>query len=148
MGMAGASVMAVAIGCVLGWWYQPSTRSVRQQPETRSTQERLEAARAVASHLGGGAFTELTQVKGTVRGQAPFISAFAKIPWVYYTMTITRQDEAAYQERDQAGRLVTWTRQGRDVAANNERLTLFHIDAQTGHITVEPTDGQCTTAKV
>jgi hypothetical protein len=148
MWIAGASLIAVAIGCVIGWWYQQSKRNVMKQTETRSTKDLREAARVVASEIGSGAFTELTEVKGTVRCDAPLISELAKIPCVYCKTTITRQYEESYQERDQEGRMVARTRQGSAVVANNERLTLFQLEDQTGRITVDPTDGQFTTEKV
>jgi hypothetical protein len=148
MWIAGAVLMVAAIGCVIAFWYQRSKLDVMKHTETRSAKDLIETARAVAADIGSGAFAEFTEVKGIVRCDAPLTSELAKIPCVYYHMTITRQYEETYQERDQQGRSVTRTRQGSHEVASHTRLTLFQIEDQTGRITVDPTDGQLTTEKV
>jgi hypothetical protein len=140
--------MVAAIGCVIAFWYQRSKLNVMKHTETRSAKDLVDTARAVAADIGGGAFAELTEVKGIVRCQAPLTSEIAKIPCVYYHMTITRQYEERYHERDQQGRMVTRTRQGSDEVASNTRRTLFQIEDETGCITIDSTDGQLTTEKV
>jgi hypothetical protein len=148
MWIAGAVLMVAAIGCVIAFWYQQSKLNVMKHTETRSAKDLVDTARAVAADIGGGAFAELTEVKGIVRCDAPLTSELAKIPCVYYHMTITRQYEETYHERDQQGRMVTRTRQGSDEVASHTRRTLFQIEDQTGCITIDPTDGQLTTEKV
>jgi E3 Ubiquitin ligase len=148
MWLAGAVLMVAAIGCVIGLWYQRSKLNLMKHTETRFAKDLIDTARAVAADIGGGAFAELTEVKGIVQCQAPLTSELAKIPCVYYHMTITRQYEETYQEQDQRGKLVIRTRQGSHEVASNERRTLFQIEDQTGRITIDPTDGQLTTEKV
>jgi E3 Ubiquitin ligase len=148
MWIAGVILLVIAIGCVMAFWYQQSKLNVMKHTETRSAKDLIGTARAVASDIGSGAFAELAEVKGIVRCQAPLTSELAKIPCVYYSMTITRQYEETYQEADQQGKMVTRTRQGSDQVARNERRTLFQIEDQTGRITIDPTDGQLTTEKV
>jgi hypothetical protein len=148
MWIAGVILLLIAIGCVMALWYQQSKLNRMKHTETRSAQDLTGTARAVAAEIGSGAFAELTEVKGIVRCQAPLTSELAKIPCVYYHMTITRQYEETYHERDQQGRMVTRTREGSDEVASHTRLTLFQIEDQTGRITIDPTDSQLTTEKV
>jgi hypothetical protein len=148
MWIAGVILLVIAIGCVMAFWYQQSKLNVMKHTETRSAKDLIGTARAVASDIGSGAFAELAEVKGIVRCQAPLTSELAKIPCVYYRMTITRQYEETSQEQDQQGRTVTRTHQGSQEVASHTRLTLFQVEDQTGRITIDPADGQLTTEKV
>jgi hypothetical protein len=148
MWIAGTVLTVAAIGCVLALWSHQSKLTVMKHTETRSAQDLIGTARAVASDIGSGAFAELTEVKGVVRCQAPLTSELAKIPCVYDHMTITRQYEETSHERDQQGGLVTRTRQDSHEVASHTRLTLFQSEDHTGRITIDPTHGQRTTEKV
>jgi hypothetical protein len=122
MWIAGAVLMVAAIGCVIALWYQRSKLNVMKHTETRSAKDLIDTARAVAADIGGGAFAELTEIKGIVRCNAALTSELAKIPCVYYHMTITRRYEEMYHERDQQGRMVTRKRQGSQEVATSSLI--------------------------
>lgn len=106
--------------------------------ETSRAGELQETAKSVAQEIGAGSFNQFVKIKGTIVCDTPLTSELAKLPCVYYSMTITREWEETYWDKDSEGKSVQRTRRGSDIMASNSRSTIFYIDDGSGRIRVNP----------
>ncbi len=106
--------------------------------ETSRVGELQETAKGVAQEIGAGSFNQFVEIKGTIVCDTPLTSELAKLPCVHYSMTVTREWEETYWDKDSEGRSVQRTRRGSDIVASNSRSTVFYVDDGSGRIRVNP----------
>jgi len=106
--------------------------------ETSRVGELLETAKSVAQEIGAGSFNQFVEIKGTTVCNAPLTSELARVPCVHYSLTVTREWEETYWDKDSEGRSVQRTRSGSDIVASNNRSTIFYVDDGTGRVRVNP----------
>lgn len=93
----------------------------------------------IATDIGGGAFREAVEVRGTpVPLGEPLRAEFSGTPCLAYIATVTREWEETVTVSDGQGGKRTETRRGSDQVASNVRSLPFAIDDGSGRIEVQP----------
>lgn len=117
---------------------QASKLSQMKELETSRAGDLVALAADVASEIGGGAFTQIAELKGRSFVESPLKSELAGTDCVYYRMSVNREYEETYWENDDKGNRVRRTRRGSDLVAHNERSVPFYIDDGSGRVLVRP----------
>lgn len=138
MWMIGVALILGAVGLVMNYFSQKRKLEQMEATET-STVEFLESLRkSMAEGVGAGSLNYVTEVKGKIVCDEPIVSELAGVECVFYSMTVTREYEEAYYERDQQGRTHRRIRTGYDPVASNQRSTPFYVQDATGRIRIRP----------
>jgi hypothetical protein len=119
-----------------------------QATETSTAAALKDIAGSVASEIGAGSFSQITEVKGKGVCENPITSELAQKSCVYYSMRITREWEEEYWDKDSEGRRVRRTRRGSDTISSNTRSVPFYVDDGTGKILVNPSGCSAVAEKV
>jgi hypothetical protein len=146
--IAGTVLLLTAVGLLVGASLQKRKVLLLQGTETSSAAELKSLASAVGGEIGPGSFTQLAEVKGTIRCAQPLVAELTKVPCVYYSMQVTREYEETTWETDSDGHKVSRQRRGSEVVAENTRSCPFEVEDATGRVQVEPTGASITAEKV
>jgi hypothetical protein len=106
--------------------------------ETFKAKDLVDLYESVKSDVGMGGFSKIIEVKGMSKADNPLTSEIAKQPCVYYSMTVTREYEETYQEKDANGNYVTKTRRAEDTISSNTQRIPFYVEDETGKVLVNP----------
>ncbi len=107
--------------------------------ETSNCRDLIEEVKAITERMGkGGSFRRLVELKGVIKCDNPLTSEVAKQKCVYYTMSVTRQIEETYEEKDAQGKVERKTRKKTDTVASNTQSLPFYVEDNTGKVLVNP----------
>lgn len=98
--------------------------------------ELAQIARTVAGEVGGGGFSEMAELVGQVRCDRPLVSPLGERPCLYYTMSVRRQYEEDYEERDSNGNVRRRTRRGSETMSSQSEHAPFELVDETGSVEV------------
>lgn len=110
--------------------------------QTSTTQEVRELHTQIAAELGPGGFSQIVELKGVLRCDAPLTAELSGQPCAYYSMSVEERYEETYQEHDSEGNTRTATRTGSNIVASNTQSAMFQLHDATGAITVNPTGAE------
>ena len=136
----GAALLFIRIG-------QVKKGSLIAGTETSKIGELQETSKSIAQEIGAGSFNQFVELKGSIMCETPLISELAKTPCVHYSMTVSREWEETYWDKDSEGRSVQRTRRGSDTVASNSRSIPFEVNDGTGAIRVDPAEAEFITEK-
>jgi hypothetical protein len=136
--IAGIVLAVAAIGLSFGARRQRRKLGQMRAAQTAGAAELSELSAAVAKDIGAGSFNQVTEVKGTIECGSPLVSELSQTPCVRYSMSVTREYEESYWERDDKGNQVQRTRRGSESVAANARSVPFQVRDATGSIEVDP----------
>ncbi len=103
----------------------------------------------VAGEVGKGYFEQPAEIKGVIECENPLESEIGKHTCVYYRMSVTREWEEDYDEKDgETGKNVRKTRKGSEVMSSNTRSTRFLVRDETGTLLINPEGAQIDTEKI
>ena len=136
--IAGIVLAVAAIGLSFGARRQRRKLGQMRAAQTAGAAELSELSAAVAKDIGAGSFNQVTEVKGTIECGSPLVSELSQTSCVRYSMSVTREYEESYWERDDKGNQVQRTRRGSESVAANTRSVPFQVRDATGSIEVDP----------
>jgi hypothetical protein len=146
--IVGAVLVLVAGGLYLGSNSQKKKLGQMAEAQTYSTVELATVAAAVGKEIGAGSFNQIAEVKGTIECDRPLVSELSQTPCVYYSMSVTREYEETYWEKDSNGNSQQRTRRGTESVASNTRSLPFLVRDDTGAIQVDPAGASFVDEKV
>jgi len=150
MVIAGVVLLLLCAGLLLARRSQQRKLREIAGTETSTVQGLLDAAKYVAERLGeAGSFSQMAELKGTIRCDSPLTSEIAGQSCAYYQMRVTREYEEEYWENDDRhGTRVRRTRRGSEQVAGNSQMVPFWLEDATGRILVNPEHAEIDTVKV
>jgi len=104
-----------------------------QSVET-STVAQLEETRAQMP----GSFVQRVELKGVGECEEPLAAEFTGSPCLAYSISLVRDYEENYWEKDTEGNRVERSRRGSETLASNERRVPFYLRDSTGRIKIIP----------
>ena len=122
--IAGIVLLVAAVGLIVAHVMARRRTGYLLAAHDRTAQSLIDTAATVASEVGAGGFTEFVTLQGRPEVGQPLISPLAEQPCLYYRMTIRREYEEEYEERDSEGRTHQRTRRGSDTMSTEEQ----HLD--------------------
>jgi hypothetical protein len=136
--ITGIVLLLAAVGLYLGSRSQKKRLGEMSATQTSSAAELAELAAAVAKDIGPGSFNQIAEVKGRIECSAPLVSELSQTSCVYYSMSVTREYEETYWERDADDHQVQRTRRGSESMSSNVRKVPFLVRDSSGTIEVDP----------
>jgi hypothetical protein len=106
--------------------------------ETFKAKDLQELYESVKADVGPGGFSKVLEIKGLSKSDNPLTSEIAKQQCVYYSMSVIREYEETYQEKDSNGNYVTKTRRAEDTISSNTQSIPFYVEDDTGKVLVNP----------
>ena len=134
----GGVLLLAAVGLWFGSRSQKKKLGEIRMTQTSTAAELADLAAAVAKDIGAGSFNQISEVKGTIECAEPLTSELSQTRCVYYSMSVTREYEETYWEKDDKGNRVQRTRRGSESVAGNTRQVTFQVRDSTGTIAVDP----------
>ncbi|MBI2567042.1 MAG: E3 ubiquitin ligase family protein [Candidatus Schekmanbacteria bacterium] len=147
MWIAGLVFLLAGAGLGIAFFTQKSKLGLMEGTETSTAAELQQMAASVGSEIGKGAFSQMTEIKGTVVCDAPLTSELAQVPCVHYENRVIREYDETYWDTDANGNRMQRTRRGSDTVAHNARHVFFAVDDGTGRITVDAAGAKLVTEK-
>ena len=98
--------------------------------------ELLDTARSIGQEIGGGGFSELVEVTGTIGCAQPLTSPLGGKPCVRYSMRVVREYEEDVEERDSQGKVTRRTRRGSETLQSDDQRCDFAVRDATGELPV------------
>ncbi len=93
-------------------------------------------ARRVAGEIGGGGYSEFVTLTGQAQCPQPLASPLGDRACLHYRMSVTREYEEDYEERDSEGRVRRRTRRGSETMSSQSEATDFTLVDDPGEIEV------------
>lgn len=106
--------------------------------ETSTAADLAALASSVAKDIGPGSFNQIAEAKGAIECASPLVSELSGTACVRYSMSVTREYEETYWEKDDKGEQVRRTRRGTETVASNARSIPFSVRDSSGAIEVDP----------
>ncbi|MFA6504829.1 MAG: E3 ubiquitin ligase family protein [Treponemataceae bacterium] len=136
--ITGIVLVLIAVGLYFASQGQKKKLGEMKSTETSSSAQLAELAGAVAKDIGAGSFNQVTEVKGVIECADPLVSELSDTACVRYSMSVTREYEETYWEKDDKGEQVQRTRRGSETVASNARSVHFLVRDSSGSIEVDP----------
>lgn len=134
----GLILLAVAIGCFLGYRNaKAKVGEILYQP-TSTIAEVAERAGAVAEALGTGHSSDYTEIKGEMESPQTLLSPLGKRDCVWFTASIAREWEEEEYYRDEEGKQRTRTHSGSDTLMHDHDYVPFYVKDGSGRMKVNP----------
>jgi hypothetical protein len=103
----------------------------------RKVAELQQLCREIGSELGGGHFSELAELRGTIGCASPLTAELSKTPCVYYRSSVAQEYEETRTETDsQSGQQRQVMHRGSETVSSNRRTVPFTLADETGAIEV------------
>lgn len=136
--MVGLIALGVGVACAVG--YVLTQRRLGHVLAARQSTigEVAAMARTVGDEVGADAFSEYVTLAGEVRCPAPLQSPLGGRECLHYQLSVRREYEETYEERDDKGNVRQRTRRGSETLSEEERSTPFALDDGSGQVTVQP----------
>jgi hypothetical protein len=134
----GVVLLLAAVGMFFGSRSQKKKLGEIKGTETSTAAELADLAASVAKEIGAGSFNQIAEVKGAIECGSPLQSELSGTSCIYYSMSVTREYEETYWEKDANGNKVQRTRRGSESVASNTRSVAFQVRDTTGVIAVDP----------
>lgn len=146
--ITGSVLLIVSVILQIVRHFQQKKLGVMQSTETATVAMLTSLADSMTEGVGKGNLRYHTEVKGKVVCDEPLTSELTGTACVYYRMSVERQFEERYTDRDSSGRPVQKTRRRTETIASNIRSVPFQVDDGSGRITVNPEDAEVIAGKV
>lgn len=134
----GAVLAAVAVGLLFGSRSQGEKALQLKSSKAGRVQDIVQLQKDIAGDLGAGSFRDTVEVRGKPQIDTPLRAELSGSPCLYYSVSITREYEETYTERDSEGKSQTKTRRGSDTISSNTRSVPFLVNDGTGTIEIRP----------
>jgi E3 Ubiquitin ligase len=106
--------------------------------DTSTVGELKQLQASIEAEIGGGAFQQAVELKGTIVANNPLTSELAEEECVYYRTNIEEEYERTYYETDEEGKRIRKTSRENRKLAGNETSIRFQLQDDTGTIVVNP----------
>lgn len=136
--IVGIILIVVAGGLLFGYRGKTHSADELRGVERRQAGDLAELVKEIGSEVGQGAFRERVEIVGQVECEAPLTSPLGERPCLHYAMTVRREYEETYYDRDSQGREQRRTRRSSEVVSQQTESALFRVRDETGAMAVQP----------
>ncbi len=136
--IVGAVLLALAVGLFFGSRSQGDKVLQLKSSKAGKVKDIVQLQKDIATDLGAGSFRDTVEVRGKPEITSQLKGELSGTPCLYYSVSITREYEETYTEKDSDGKSQTRTRRGSDTISSNTRSVPFKVNDGTGSIEVRP----------
>ncbi|MBF0101818.1 MAG: E3 ubiquitin ligase family protein [Desulfobacterales bacterium] len=144
----GIVLICISGGLAVGYVFKKKKLMLIESTETSTVEFLQSLAQSMKDGVGENSLHYFTEVKGNVICNDPLTSEIAQTKCVYYSMSIDRQYEEVYYERDQQGKQHKRTRSAYETVATNTRKVPFEVEDSTGKISINPEGAELISEKI
>ena len=134
----GILLILLAAGLLVGNRLKSRGADELRGVERRQAGELSALVTEIGAEIGQGAFRERAEIVGQIECDAPLTSPLGEKPCLHYDMTVRREYEETYYDRDSQGREQRRTRRSSDVVSQEQASAVFRVRDATGALLVQP----------
>lgn len=123
----GIVLLVAAVGLVVAHVFAKRKAGYLLAAHDRTARALEDTVSTVAAEVGAGDYQEFVCVEGRARVGQPLVSPLGEQPCLYYRMTVRREYEEEYEEKDSEGRVHRRTRRGSDTMSTEEQHLDFEL---------------------